>query len=117
MTPDELTSLGRRVYDAINARDLDTLERLFAPGIVRHAMGEVGIERALAAVSDTVVAAPDLRFAVEDVFGAGDRVALRVTVHRGAPAPGEQLPQILEIFRVEDGRVAEIWGAGTSPRG
>jgi predicted SnoaL-like aldol condensation-catalyzing enzyme len=39
-----------------------------------------------------------------------------VTVHRGPPEPGISPPMILEIFRVADGRVAEIWGAGTAPR-
>jgi predicted ester cyclase len=114
MTPEQLRSIGRRVYDAINAQDIDALDALFAPDIVRHAMGEVGIERAKEAVANAFAAAPDLRFAVEDVFGEGDRVALRIAVHRGAPAAGEPVPTILEIFRIEDGRVAEIWGAGTS---
>ena len=116
MTPDELRALGQGVYDAINAQDLATLERLFAPGIVRHAMGEVGFEPARAAVSTMFAAAPDTRFVVEDLFAEGDRIALRVTVHRGEPVPGEIPQTIFEIFRVEDGRVAEIWGAGAPAR-
>jgi predicted ester cyclase len=113
MDTDELRSLGRRVYDAINAHDLATLEQLFAPDIVRHAMGEVGFEPARAAVANLFAVAPDTRFQVEDLVAEGDRVALRVTVHRGEPAPGTIPQTILEIFRVEHDRVAEIWGAGT----
>jgi len=113
---DELRSVGRRVYDAINAQDLATLEQLFTPGIVRHAMGEVGFEAARRALDDLFATAPDTRFQVEDLVAEGDRVALRVTVHRGAPDPGTVPQAIMEIFRIEHGRVAEIWGAGTPAR-
>jgi predicted ester cyclase len=113
---DELRALGRHVYDAINAQDLATLEQLFAPDVVRHAMGEVGFEAARRAVTGLFAVAPDTRFHVEDVVADADRVALRVTVHRGAPQPGMIRQTILEIFRVEHGRVAEIWGAGTPAR-
>jgi predicted ester cyclase len=117
MTTEQLKSLGRSVYDAINAQDLAALEELFDRDVVRHAAGEVGLERAKLAVTNAFAAFPDTRFEVEDVFAEADRIALRVTVHRGAWAGGDDLPIIMEIFRVENGRVAEIWGAGTLPRG
>jgi predicted ester cyclase len=117
MTTEQLKSLGRRVYEAINAQDLATLEELFDRDVVRHAAGEVGLERAKLAVTNAFDAFPDTRFEVEDVFAEADRVALRVTVHRGPRVDGEEPPMIMEIFRVENGRVAEIWGAGTLRRG
>jgi hypothetical protein len=48
---DELRSLGQQVYDAINAQDLVALEQLFAPDVVRHAMGQVGFDAARTAVT------------------------------------------------------------------
>jgi predicted ester cyclase len=114
MTTEQLKRLGRRVYEAINAQDLATLEELFDPEIVRHAAGEVGIESAKQAVTNVFAAFPDTRFEVEDVVAEADRVALRVTVHRGQATPDSARPTIMEIFRVERGRVAEIWGAGTA---
>jgi hypothetical protein len=36
-----------------------------------------------------------------------------VTIQGVPVPPGAPLPLIMEIFRVENGRVAEIWGAGT----
>jgi predicted ester cyclase len=116
VTTESLKSLGRQVYDAINAQDLAALDQLFAQDVVRHAAGEVGIEPAKAAVAKLFATAPGTRFEVEDVFAEADRLALRVTVHRGQPAPNETPQMIMEIFRVESGRVAEIWGAGTPPR-
>jgi len=116
MDPAELRSLGQQVYDAINAHDLATLEQLFAPDVVRHAMGEIGFEPARQAVTALFAAAPDTRFQVEDLVAEGDRVALRVTVHRGTPDPTTIPQTILEIFRISQGRIAEIWGAGTPSR-
>ena len=113
MTTAEIRALGYRVYEAINTQDLATLDKLFDPHITRHAMGEVGIESARAAVTNAFAIFPQTRFVVEDLVAEGDKVALRVTVH-GIPTPaGEPLPLILEMFRIENGRVAEIWGAGT----
>lgn len=113
MRPEDLKHIGTRVYDAINAQDLAELENLFDPGIVRHAAGEVGIDDAKRAVANAFAAAPDLRFQVEDLVAEEDRVALRVSVHRDGEATAEPAASILEIFRIDDGRVAEIWGAGT----
>jgi predicted ester cyclase len=114
MTPHELKVLGTQVYDAINAQDYTTLDQLFDPQIVRHAAGEVGIDTAMRAVTGAFAAYPDMRFEIEDLIAEADRVALRVTVHRGDAEPDEPPPTILEIFRVADGRIAEIWGAGTA---
>jgi len=47
---------------------------------------------------------------VEDVLVEGDKAALRVTIHG---VPQQPLPIIMEIFRIENGQVAEVWGAGT----
>lgn len=112
MSTTDNKALARQVYDAINAHDLDTLDALFDPGVIRHAMGEIGIEAARKAVINTFTTMPDKRFIVEDVFGEGDRVALRVAIVGGESQPGQRQPIIMEIFRFENGRIAEIWGAG-----
>ena len=59
----------------------------------------------------------DMDYEVEDVFGEGDRVVLRVTLHAtharefmGRPATGRRFSMSqTHIFRVEDGKVAEHW--------
>jgi predicted ester cyclase len=84
--------------------------------IIRHAMGEVGIESARSALINAFATFPQTRFVVEDLIAEGDKVALRVTVQGVPTPPGEPLPHIMEIFRIENGRVAEIWGAGTLRR-
>ncbi len=93
-----------------------TLEELFDPQVIRHAAGETGIESAKRAVMNAFTTFPEKRFVVEDVVAEGDKVALRVTVHGVPTAPGDPLPIIMEIFRIENGRIAEVWGAGTLRR-
>ena len=116
MTATDNKALASRVYEAINTQDIATLDELFDPHVVRHAMRETGIEKAREAMTNAFAAFPQTRFVVEDLIAEGDKVALLVTVH-GVPAPpGEPLPLIMEIFRIENGRVAEIWGAGTLRR-
>jgi predicted ester cyclase len=113
MTVAEIRALVYRVYDAVNTRDVVALEELFDPDIIRHAVGETGVESAKNAVMSAFTSFPEKRFVVEDVLVEGNKAALRVAV-RGVPmAPGQPLPIIMEIFRIENGRVAEIWGAGT----
>jgi predicted ester cyclase len=113
MTAADMRALGYRVYDAINAGDVVALEELFDPNVIRHAAGETGIESAKRAMTSAFTTFPDTRFVVEDLLVDGDKIALRVTVQGIPVAPGQPRPLIMEIFRIENGRVAEIWGAGT----
>ena len=56
---------------------------------------------------------------VEDLIGEGDRVVARVTTSgthggefMGSPATGKRISvQEVDIFRIEDGRIAEGWTA------
>jgi steroid delta-isomerase-like uncharacterized protein len=60
----------------------------------------------------------DFRFTIEDLFGAEDRVAARVTMRgthdgefMGRPASGRSFALTsVGIFRIADGRIAEHWG-------
>ncbi|GCE25105.1 hypothetical protein KDA_05890 [Dictyobacter alpinus] len=116
MTATDNKALASRVYEAINTQDLATLDDLFDPHIIRHAMGEVGIESAKAAVTNAFATFPERHFVVEDLIAEDDKVALRITVHGTPTLGGEPLPLIMEIFRIAHGRVVEIWGAGTLRR-
>jgi predicted ester cyclase len=86
MTATDNKVLASRVYEAINTQDIATLDELFDPHSIRHAMREIGIESARKAVTNAFAAFPQTRFVVEDLIAEGDKVALRVTVH-GFPTP------------------------------
>ena len=102
-------NLAYRVYEAANAKDVTAMKELFAPHVVNHSSG-IGGENGEEAMNKVYAAYPDMRFVVEDVLAEGDKVALRVTIHG---IPQQPLPIIMEIFRIEDGKIAEIWSAGT----
>jgi predicted ester cyclase len=54
---------------------------------------------------------------IEDIFGDGDRIAVRMTnrathcgTYRGIPATGKQVTfGAIWIFRLADGKIAEVW--------
>jgi predicted ester cyclase len=106
---EDIRALVYRVYETINSRDRAARHELFTPDFVSHALentketGETMLNRLFATF-------PDTRFVVEDVVVEGNKAALRVAIHGTTQQP---LPIIMEIFRIENGRVAEVWGAGT----
>lgn len=59
----------------------------------------------------------DLTYEVHDAFGAGDRVAVRLTTRgthtgefMGKPATGRTFEiEAIHLFRIESGRIAEHW--------
>ncbi|MBO0830178.1 MAG: nuclear transport factor 2 family protein [Streptosporangiales bacterium] len=55
---------------------------------------------------------PDMRVVVQDILVDGDRAAVRSTVEGIATADGAR-PMLFEIFRFDNGRFAESWGAST----
>jgi steroid delta-isomerase-like uncharacterized protein len=113
----------RRFFDeVVNGGDLDGADEPVTGGYVEHqrlpgAEGRQGIAVAKAFLAMMRGAFPDYRFEVEDVIAEGDRVVARVTVsgtHRGelmglAPTGKRVRTSGIEVFRLEDGKLAEHW--------
>jgi predicted SnoaL-like aldol condensation-catalyzing enzyme len=106
--------LGRRMHDAFNKRDFDAVGEIFAADFYSHPM-DAGRDAVRSAWEAMAGMYPEVFTAIDDIFADGDRVALRATVH-GMAANG-QTATVLEIFRVADGRIAELWGARGIPAG
>ena len=112
----------RRLYDLINAGDIDGLGRQIAddfvereevPGIPPTKAGVLQYFRML------IAAFPDLRMDVEDVIASGDKAVARVRVtgtHKGEflgmPATGKSAAvNLIDITRFgDDGLAREHWG-------
>ncbi|UCE44537.1 MAG: ester cyclase [Candidatus Bathyarchaeota archaeon] len=106
----------------MNDRDLSIVPKLVTPGFVRHDLagafrevgGREGVTDFLQLLLKTL---PDLRSNIEDIFGTGDRVALRITLvgtHKGGfqgiAATGKKVKfSGSNIYRFEDGKIAEAW--------
>src|ERR1700751_2850395 len=120
----EAEATARRAIDAINDRTLPARAReLLDPGIVRHGLVQLfpdseGSRGGSDFVGMILRAMPDLRLDIEDIFGAGDRAAVRIRMRGthtggsllGRPATGRKLSaNAVFIYRVQHGRIAEAW--------
>lgn len=103
----------RRIYDAFNAYDHAAASRIFTADFYSHPMGTTGpasVTRSWQRFHDMF---PEAQVVVEDILVEGDKAAVRTSVHG---VPGERPATMLEILRVHDGRIAELWGLSTLQR-
>jgi steroid delta-isomerase-like uncharacterized protein len=112
----------RRLYDRINAGDIDGFAENLSDAFVEHEETP-GLAPTKAGVIDffrmQLAAFPDLRMNVEDLVADGAKVVARVALsgtNRGAfmdmPATGKSVNvQLVDIFLFgDDGLVLEHWG-------
>lgn len=116
------TATVRRLYDLLNAHDVDAFGDLLADDFVEHEElpgGDATSEGVKAFFRMQIAAFPDLAMTPEDVIDGGDKVVARVRftgTHRGEfmgmPATGRSVDvQVIDIMRcADDGLVHEHWG-------
>lgn len=112
----------RRLYELIDAGDIDGFGELLADDFVEHeelpgvAPSKDGVKTFF---RGQIAAFPDLRMTVEDLITDGAKVVARVrytgTQHgefNGLPPSGRAVDiQLVDIFAfADDGRVSEHWG-------
>lgn len=109
MTKEETKQLILRLYEAFNTRNLAPIDEIFAPDFYSHPL-KTGVEGVKQSYASFLKAFPDARVVVEEMLVDGDKVASRTSIH-GIPtlADGTQ-PTIMEIIRVKDQRIVELWG-------
>lgn len=113
--------LVRRSFEVFNRGDIDTCVGLLTPDFVANIAGapepSVGRDPWKQNALMFRAAFPDLRAEIQDIFGVGARVAVRLTfrgTHRGAffgmPATGREVVfSSVEIYRVAGDHIAEEW--------
>jgi predicted ester cyclase len=109
MTKEETKALIQRMYDAFNTKNIAAADEIFAPDFYSHPL-KTGVEGVKKSWASMLQAFPDAQAIVEEMLVDRDKVASRTSIH-GVPAlaDGTQ-PMILEIIRVKDQRIAELWG-------
>ena len=111
----------RRLYAAFAALDLEGMNSLLTPGFRAHGMPPGCSPDAEGLKQSAVLLHAGLhecRNELEDLIAEGDRVAVRYTtraVHGGTlfgiPPSGRRITVTgIEVYRLEDGKVAEMWG-------
>jgi steroid delta-isomerase-like uncharacterized protein len=112
----------RRMYELLNAGDVDGFGDLLTDDFVEHE-DSPGLEPTKAGVKAFfrmyIAAFPDLRLEVKDLLVSGDKAVARVRAagtHQGEfmgmPATGKGIDvQLIDIMRFDDdGLVSEHWG-------
>ena len=112
----------RRVYDLLNAGDIDGFGDLLSDDVVEHEELP-GLEPTKEGVKEFfrayIAAFPDLRMDAKDVLVSGDKVVARVRAtgtnlgaFMGMEATGKSIDvQLVDIMRFgDDGLVREHWG-------
>lgn len=118
----ENVGIATAMIDAINARNLDELNGLIAPNVVRHSAATAGVtvnnlDEFKAFLESDFAAVPDSVMKIDLIFGNEKFVAMRV-FYSGTqsgqmgpfPPSGKRfkLP-FIGILRIEDGKVSEMW--------
>ena len=116
----ENEALIHRVLDLINDRQLDAAFELYAEDYIYHGPGGAelrGRDEIRGLWVAFLTGYPDLHSTVDELIVQGDRIVMRWTIYGthtgdffGVPASNNPLVlQITEIFRVENGQLAEAW--------
>lgn len=110
---EENKAIVQRYSEALNQRNLDVLDEIFAPEFIDHAAspdqppGPEGLKQFFAMMDSGF---PDFHATVEDMLAEGDKVAFRFTFHgthqgefMGIPPTGKQVTmQGIDIMRIVD---------------
>jgi steroid delta-isomerase-like uncharacterized protein len=111
----------RRVFEAFEAADERAIREDLAPDFVSHSAPPGFAEDAdgfVQLAKHLQAGMPDGTMTIEDMFAAGDKVALRFT-HAGTqqgelfgvPASNRTVTvRAIEIYRLSGGKIAEYWG-------
>jgi steroid delta-isomerase-like uncharacterized protein len=113
--------LMRRAFRTLQSGDLDACVQLLTtdfianlPGLPEPVHGREIWKQGAQAMREGF---PDLRIDIEDIFGAGDKVAVRLRLHGTHDGPFQDIPPThrqvditsIEIYRLEGDRIAEEW--------
>lgn len=120
-SPDANLELVRSSFEHFNANDIAACLARISPDLVMN-LAELpeplhGRDAWQAGVEMIKRAFPDLHAGIEDIFAAGDRVAVRLTFHGthegeylGFAPTGRSIAYVShEFYRVADGLIAEEW--------
>lgn len=120
MSVEENKALVRRyMEESFNQGNISVIDQLVSSDFVYHqsAGRDLSTEAYKKMAIMTQNAFPDGHMEMDDLFAEGDKVACRFTVigthtgeYQGIPPTGKKITfQAINIFRVADGKIAEIW--------
>ena len=122
MSVEQNKTIVRRIFAALNERDLDGVISYYNPDCRFHGWGPdtrqtldvAGYKETMSALLNAFL---DSRFPIEEVIAEGDRVAVPHSFRgthqadfQGVPATGKSVAvNSIAIFRLENDKAAELW--------
>ena len=108
------------LQDCINEHNGDHIASYLTPDMEWHGgtVGTVSGSANVAGLFGGVIAAfPDVHLTIDDIFGQGDQVVVRVVVSGtqkgailGIPASGRHVQwDGVDVYRLSDGKISTIW--------
>lgn len=121
MSIEENKAIVRRFFEEGPSKgNLNIANELLSPDFTLHVPlpASPGIEGINEVITACRAAFEHLNVTIEDMTAEGNKVAARFTAHgihkgsfMGLPATGKPITMTgIEIFRIEDGKIAELWG-------
>jgi hypothetical protein len=115
-TREDARALVQRMQECFNTRQFDQADALFTPGFFSHPLGTTGFEAVKDAWRTLTTRFPGMRVVAEDILVDGDKVAVRSSVEGTGTPDRDARPAMMEIFRIDNGRLAEMRGITEGPR-
>lgn len=120
MSTEQNKAVIQRYFEAQNHHSLEESFAFFSPHILSHNVpgheAAVEIEGIKAFFTTLHDAIPDLHVTLHDTIAEGDKVVVRFTVSgmqtrefMGQPAGQPFVEHSLTIYRLDNGRIAEVW--------
>jgi len=114
--------LVRRFTEALNTANWDVLDELVTEDFTRHSQATAGPqvnsrEEFIQLQESFLVSMPDQRVTIQKLIAEGDEVAALATYSGTQTGPMGEFPPtgkpvestFLSIFRIDSGRIAELW--------
>ncbi len=119
MATEQIKTLARRYFDALDRQDLDSAIAMYAPGIKFYGLAPMpldatGVRHAMSAF---YMAFPDSRMPIEEMVAEGNTVAVRHTFRGTHQAPFQGVPASQNTIVVpstvtlhfENDKIVEAW--------
>jgi C-1 hydroxylase len=117
MSLEKNKAIIHKAIEALNERNVDALDELFASDCVDHTRQLQGLEAVKQYMTMLCNSFPDFHGTIEDIIAEGDKVWVRVTytgTHTGelqglAPT-GEKIKNTsIDVYRIADSKVRDGW--------
>lgn len=120
MSIEQNKAVIHQYFEAQNRHSLQESFAFFSPSLISHNVPEQDGVIGIAGIEDFFTrfhnAVPDFKVTLHDAIAEGDKVVVRFTISgtqtkelMGQPAGQPFVEHSLTIYRLENGKIAEVW--------